>query len=403
MVATRRRKAATAVKSAYFEDAMDVDEASGQDSDSGSETSNYGGKRKRGSGSTSARRSTGRQAKKARVDDVEYAQEGSSKSRKVYDSDDLDDDSDDEKVSAKKSGSARAPKKSSSRKQKRSTAVDEDYDMELEEGQQVVGVVVKAPTTGRVPPGQISRNTFNFLSKLRDPKCNDRGWFKLNEPVYRVAETEWKDFVEAFTDVLVEVDPQIPHLPPKDVIHRIYRDMRFSNDKTPYKTGLSASFSRSGRKGIFAHFKPGNQSIIAGGSWCPGRQELATIRANIARNSRRLRRVISDPEFVRYFGEPHPHPNGERQNIFGHEDELKVAPKGVDKDHKDIDLLKCRSFAVVHRFTDSEVFDPDFKEKLGQVASVLRPLVHCLNDYMTVENADDDDDDDDDDAVDEDD
>jgi len=91
------------------------------------------------------------------------------------------------------------------------------------------------------------------------------------EPVFRQAEKEWKAFIEAFTDRIVEADPQIPPLPPKDVIHRIYRDVsqlglspnprcsppftqvRFSNDKTPYKTNLSASFSRSGRKGIFAH------------------------------------------------------------------------------------------------------------------------------------------------------
>ncbi|KAF5331907.1 hypothetical protein D9611_008895 [Ephemerocybe angulata] len=74
----------------------------------------------------------------------------------------------------------------------------------------------------------------------------------FHEPVYRVAEQEWKVFVEALTDSLMEVDPEIPPLPPKDVIHRIYRDIRFSNDKTPYKRGFSASLSRSGRKGIFA-------------------------------------------------------------------------------------------------------------------------------------------------------
>lgn len=89
------------------------------------------------------------------------------------------------------------------------------------------------------------------------------------EPVYRLAEKEWKDFVESFTDVLIEADSQIPYLPPKDVIHRVYRDVRhytflmlsplipllqvrFSNDKTPYKTNFSATFSRGGRKGIFA-------------------------------------------------------------------------------------------------------------------------------------------------------
>ena len=75
------------------------------------------------------------------------------------------------------------------------------------------------------------------------------------EPVYRVAEKEWKDFVEEFTTMLTEVDPQIPVLPPNDVIHRIYRDIRFSNDKTPYKKNLSASFSRAGRKGYFAGCK----------------------------------------------------------------------------------------------------------------------------------------------------
>lgn len=72
------------------------------------------------------------------------------------------------------------------------------------------------------------------------------------EPVFRLAEKEWKAFVEEFTMLLTQTDPQIPVLPPNDIIHRIYRDIRFSNDKTPYKLGFSASFSRSGRKGIFA-------------------------------------------------------------------------------------------------------------------------------------------------------
>lgn len=77
---------------------------------------------------------------------------------------------------------------------------------------------------------------------------------RFSEPVYRLAEQEWKDFVSEFSDILVEeVDDQVPPLPPKDCIMRIYRDVRFSNDKTPYKKNFSASFSRGGRKGIFAH------------------------------------------------------------------------------------------------------------------------------------------------------
>ncbi|EEB99115.1 hypothetical protein MPER_01264, partial [Moniliophthora perniciosa FA553] len=131
--------------------------------------------------------------------------------------------------------------------------------------------------------------------------------------------------------------------------------------------------------------RPGGESLIAGGSWCPGRNELATIRSNILRDSQPLRDIISSADFVKYFGEAKPHPKGERSNIFGAEDELKVAPKGIEKTHPDIDLLKCRSFAVIHRFLDSEVLEPDFKDKLAEVVGVLQPFVHCLNDIITLQ------------------
>ncbi|KAL4260269.1 Conserved hypothetical protein CHP02453 [Pleurotus pulmonarius] len=309
-----------------------------------------------------------------------------------YDSDALDDDSDDLRVAKRKGKKA----SSSPRKRRRTKAAVDDP--ELTEGQEIIGKVVEAPKTGHVPAGQISSNTLNFLRDLKKPECNDRQWFKLHEPVYRAAEKEWKAFIESFTDLLAEVDSQVPHLPPNDVVHRIYRDVRFSNDKTPYKTGFSASFSRSGRKGIFAGYhiavKPGGESLIAAGSWCPGKNELATIRANILRSPNRLRQVISKPEFVQWFGAAAPSADGERSNIFGMEDELKVAPKGIDKNHKDIDLLKCRSFAVVHRFLDNEVLDPEFRNKLADVARVMMPFVHCLNDMMTVPPDDDDGDED---------
>ncbi|KAJ6588537.1 hypothetical protein B0H19DRAFT_1301515 [Mycena capillaripes] len=326
-------------------------------------------------------------------------------SENEYNSDALDDSDDESNNQKKRKRNAEIKKKiRSPKKQKTSDTDDEEFD--LQDGQELVGVVVKAPKTGLVPAGQISKNTFDFLTQLKDPKCNDREWFKLHgrcisfsksslsdisciaDPVYRQAETEWKDFVEVFTNLLVEVDDQIPPLPPKDVIHRIYRDTRFSNDKTPYKTNFSASFSRSGRKGIFAFcdhifssVKPGNQSMIAAGAWCPNKNELATIRSNIQRDSTRLRGIISDPAFVSYFGEPKP---GARRNIFGRDDELKVAPKGIPKTHEDIDLLKCRSFAVSHQFTDTQVLSPDFKNTLSKMVTLVMPFVHCLNDMMTV-------------------
>ncbi|KIJ18766.1 hypothetical protein PAXINDRAFT_167306 [Paxillus involutus ATCC 200175] len=348
---------------------------------------------------------------------------------KYLDSDALDEESDDpgKQESRKKRAHASSPaklkpksegKRTSQTKSKRGASnktparkrrkVEEDEDkdeegsdLELKDGQEVVGRVVQAPKTGWVPEGQISQHTLDFLMHMQDPACNDRVWFKLHEPVYRRSEKEFKDFVEAFTTVLTEVDPQIPPLPPKDVIHRIYRDIRFSNDKTPYKRGLSASFSRSGRKGIYAFceylVKPGNESVLAAGAWCPAKNELNAIRNHISHSSDRLREIISAPEFVSYFGEPRPHPKGKRQNIFGADDELKTAPKGIEKNHKDIDLLKCRSLAVSQTFTDDQVLSPTFVRDIEKVARILQPFVHCLNNMITLPVGRDDDNEDDDD------
>ncbi|KAI9569596.1 hypothetical protein HD554DRAFT_2204369 [Boletus coccyginus] len=293
------------------------------------------------------------------------------------------------KPATRSTDSKGAPEKRTPVRKKRKVAEDtaedeHESDVELKDGQEVVGKVVEAPTTGWAPEGQISQHTLDFLTHMQDPACNDRGCF-----------------VEAFTAMLTVVDSQIPPLPPKDVIHRIYRDIRFSNDKTPYKTGFSASFSRSGRKGIFAFFcspwsmtglqvhalrtvKPGDESVLAAGAWCPAKNELNMIRDHIKHSSDRLREIISEPEFVAHFGEPRPHPKGKRQNIFGAEDELKTAPKGVDKNHEDIDLLKCRSLAVLRRFPDDQVLTGTFMQELEKVARILRPFVHCLNDMMTL-------------------
>ncbi|KAF8336259.1 uncharacterized protein EI90DRAFT_3045076, partial [Cantharellus anzutake] len=268
---------------------------------------------------------------------------------------------------------------------KKRKRVDEDESEGVEDSSdessnvKVVGKIVQAPTTGRVPPGQISRNTLNFLRNLTNPKCNDREWFKLHDPVFRLAEREWLDFIDSLIAKIIEIDDEIPPLPAKDVVHRIYRDVRFSNDKTPYKTGFSASTSRSGRKGIFAGFKANGESLVAAGLWAPEKNELSTLRHNILTNATPLRDIVSAPEFVELFGEPKPHPKGLRRNVFGGEDELKVAPKGISKSHPDIDLLKLRSVAVVKRW---------FIDRVMEIIEVMRPLVRCLNDMITIQDND---------------
>ncbi|KAF8478830.1 hypothetical protein JB92DRAFT_1823346 [Gautieria morchelliformis] len=341
---------------------------------------------------TKPKKAATRKSKQTKHDDD--CEDSNTNALKELDSDALDEEED--APGKKRKKFQRSPKKMGNtplKKQRRKQEEDQDEeDEDLPEGLTVVGEVVRAPTEGRVPPGKISQNTLDFLKQLAKPEYNDREWFRLHEPVFRQAEKEWKDWIEVFTPVISEVDDQIPELPPKDVIHRIYRDVRFSNDKTPYKQGFSASFSRSGRKAFLLwrlcrHLSaiiPGGRSLVAAGAWQPGKNELATMRHHILRNSSRLRNVISDPEFVKFFGKPSPHPKGEQQNIFGHEDELKVAPKGIDKNHKEINLLKLRSVAVMHHFLDSEVTATDFMDNVRHVVEVMRPLVHCLNDMMTL-------------------
>lgn len=212
---------------------------------------------------------------------------------------------------------------------------DDMTDTDLEDGQEIAGRIYPAPKTGQVPPGQISQNTLNFLKNLQIPERNDRDWFKSHEPSFRQAEKEWKSFVGIMQQQLSDVDDEVPVLPPSDVIHRIYRDVRFSSDKTPYKKGLSFTTSRGGRKGHFGSYhlyiSPNGRSLLAGGIWMPDKNQTASIRHRILTEEgcARFRQVIGEKEFVKWFGEAK-EKKGERRNVFGHDDALKVAPKGVD-------------------------------------------------------------------------
>ncbi|KAG1866141.1 hypothetical protein F4604DRAFT_1928152 [Suillus subluteus] len=122
--------------------------------------------------------------------------------------------------------------------------------------------------------------------------------------------------------------------------------------------------------------KPGDESVIAAGAWCPAKNELATLRNHLLCSTpaaKTLRTILSSETFTTHFGPPHPHPHGEHQNR-------------ADKNHKDIALLKCRSLAVSCRFTDAQVIAPgaEFMDALRGVADVMMPFVHCLNDMMTL-------------------
>ncbi|GAA5980528.1 hypothetical protein JCM11641_006670 [Rhodosporidiobolus odoratus] len=274
---------------------------------------------------------------------------------------------------------------------------DEDEDSDTEDGlnTRVVKQLKKAATPkGNAETSTILPSTLSFLQELA--KNNDRDWFQQNDPRYRHAHLNFKTFVTAWVPKASEADWSVPHLPAKDVMHRIYRDVRFSKDKTPYKRYLCASTSRTGRKGPFGlyyvHIQPGNKSFLGCGWWSTGSNELKLFRNSILSNPKPLRKALAEPAFVKLFGEPKPRMDKKRSSIFGAEDELKNAPKleGVDKTHKDIDLLKCRSFAVETQFSDEVVTSPDFLDTLKDAMETAAPFVQLLNDIISPPDDDDD-------------
>ena len=163
---------------------------------------------------------------------------------------------------------------------------------------EVIIELPKARTPGKTPyrDDTIHPNTLLFLGDLK--RNNERTWLKTHDADFRQSEKDWKSFVEALTEKLTEKDETIPELPPKDLVFRIYRDVRFSSDPTPYKTHFSAAWSRTGRKGpyaaYYAQIAPG-KSFVGGGLWCPEAQPLGLLRRAIDTKSHELKDVLRDP------------------------------------------------------------------------------------------------------------
>jgi uncharacterized protein (TIGR02453 family) len=160
----------------------------------------------------------------------------------------------------------------------------------------------------------------------------------------------------------------------KKSLYRIYRDTRFSTDKTPYKTHWSGSFKRLGKQrrgGYYFHIESGN-SFVAGGFFGPSPQDLKLIRENIAFNAEPLREVLKDQTFITSF-----------DRLKG--EQLKTTPKGFDAEHKDIDLLRYKQFLLVHHFADEEVLKTDFVANCNQMFKNMRPFFDYMTEVLTTD------------------
>jgi uncharacterized protein (TIGR02453 family) len=206
-----------------------------------------------------------------------------------------------------------------------------------------------------------------FLKEIA--RNNNREWFEKNKPRYLTAKEKFEDFLEAFHKELLKFDESLAGLNPRKLGFRIYRDVRFSKDKRPYKVNMGAGFSPAGKMmqqpGYYIHIEPG-KSFVAGGMYMPTPENLAKIRQEIDYNSKSMLKILNDKPFKKLF---------DGLDDF---DKLKTMPKGYPKDHNHGELLKHKSYIVSHSFTDKEVTDKKF---VSQTAAACKQIKR-LNDFL---------------------
>ena len=219
---------------------------------------------------------------------------------------------------------------------------------------------------------QLSQSNLDFLIQLE--KNNNRDWFTENKKRY---EKEHEQIVEFADELLGKMNQHDTIETPtgKKSLYRIYRDVRFSKDKSPYKTHWSGGFRRATKQlrgGYYFHIQPNGQSFIGGGFWEPNKEDLQRIREDIERDPSELQAILADPNFVNTFGK-----------LEG--EQLKTAPKGFDKEHPAIDLLRFKQFIFGRNFTDAEVLQPNFVDVANDTFKKMRPFFDYMSDVLTTD------------------
>lgn len=219
---------------------------------------------------------------------------------------------------------------------------------------------------------QIAKHNLSFLEELK--KNNNRDWFQEHKATYQKNHEEIIAFADEVLKKLNEHD-LIETESGKKSLFRIYRDVRFSKDKSPYKTHWSGGFKRATklrRGGYYFHIEPGGNSMVGGGFWAPNKEDLQRIREEIATDASELREILSDPVFVKTFG-----------SLEG--EQLKRAPKGFDPDHENIDLLRYKQFIFSRNFNDEEVLSANYAETLDQCFQAMRPFFDFMSEVLTTD------------------
>ena len=209
-------------------------------------------------------------------------------------------------------------------------------------------------------------STLQFLRKLE--KNNNREWFNENKTLYQEAQQDVISFVEKLMEEMADFDEEMGKLEAKKSVFRIYRDTRFSKDKTPYKTNFGAGLGMGkGNKisGYYLHIEPG-KSFLAGGVYMPESSVLKTIRREISAFGDEFKAILEQDEFRNYF------------RGLSVEDKLKKVPQGFEKDDKMAEYLKLKHFIVTHPISDEQLLSENAFKEFAKIFKAMKPL----NDFL---------------------
>jgi len=215
---------------------------------------------------------------------------------------------------------------------------------------------------------QITKSTLKFLKDLRNN--NNKPWFEKNKDRYLEMHQNMIAFAEGMMAELGKSDKLVP-MTGKKSLFRIYRDVRFSKDKTPYKSHMAGRMKRDTdwlRGGYYYHVSPGD-TTLALGFWNPNPKDMKLIRDNIAQDDKTLRKILNSKKITNTF------------NLHGQQ--LKTAPKGYPKDHPAIELLRYKQLVLTRNFTDKETLDKGFLKECVKTFKTSRPFLDYMSEILT--------------------
>lgn len=213
---------------------------------------------------------------------------------------------------------------------------------------------------------QLTSDIFTFLNQLK--ANNNRDWFNDHKKEFKGIQKEVKNFYEMLFSRL-KMHDEVDNLK----IFRIYRDVRFSKNKEPYKTHFGGSFHRKKpelRGGYYLHLSPNNESFIATGFWEPNKDDLNRIRREFEMDASEMRDLMADTKFKSVWGD-----------LQG--DELKTAPRDFEKDHPNIDLIRKKQYIFIKKYTDKEVLSENFLDDVNKSFQLIRPYFDYMSDVLT--------------------